>query len=174
MNRQKILFAFFSIIFLTTVAALSVSFVVKARTEAAPENQSYQYVASSCSVEGGILVVKPGKPYVRSEPLALLYEETPYAGTLAGAAGYGIDSTNAFTSYGRLKEKGDDGVTIRVGRVLKCDLDKFNGPYYGISTADLSKDELAVFPKKVQQGKDPDGIVWIAASYIEEFNIVPA
>ena len=144
-----------------------------------PHKLTYEYGYEDCTVEGGLLYVRPAGKYqaaVRSEPIAALHEYTVYAGTPAGAAGYGIDSTSVNTSYGRLKDRDGDGTMFQVSRVRKCAaLDEVNGPYYGIYLSDLSEAELKLLPSKVT--KDPDGIVWLSANekvgLLDDSNIIP-
>lgn len=106
-----------------------------------PHAADRNYTCVPYQVDGGLLLVEPGRPVVRSYPWL---------------------SEN--TSLGRISDRENDGVVLKIDSVLRCDEDSTNGPYYGIAIADLSEEELRHFPKEVLEA--PTDTVWVSGKYL--------
>ncbi len=116
---------------------------------------------------------------VREDPLASVQTYTEYAGTQAGAAGWGVDTKDVKNSFGKTKIdlKNDEVAAIAVFAVYypkNCswddcckDLvgDTANGPFIGLSVEDIQKNAnwKKIFPKGIE--KDVDGIVWVSTKW---------
>ncbi len=106
---------------------------------------------------------------VRSQPIATEQHNTVYAGTAAGAAGYGIRTTSVPDVYGQNKH----AIAVPVECVYwptNCHWDDYscnggdyhNGPFIGLRVNDITEipNWDKCFPKRIL--KDPDGIVWVS------------
>lgn len=116
------------------------------------------------------IVVIDGEINVRSEPLVTEQHYTPYAGTIAGAAGYGIDTRSVNTSYGKIKAVSLYIPVTVVYYPVDCTWDDCcgdggdaaNGPFIGIKVDDVIQLNgwEKIFPKDILE--DPDGVVWMS------------
>jgi hypothetical protein len=161
---KKISFIVVIIVILATVVAFANS-----------QEQNFGGCYTTTSESARIIVVNE-KLNVREDPLESLQFYTEYSGTEAGAAGFGVDTTEVKNSLGKIKGASvSNVVSFRVKNVYypeNCTWDDCckdgigdtaNGPYIGLAVDDiieLNDNWEKIFPRSIKN--DLDGIVWIS------------
>lgn len=151
------------------IALVVTVFVIVCSANAAAKcNYQDKYCKSEIS-DANIVVIN-GSINVRSEPLVTEQHYTPYAGTMAGAAGYGIETRSVNTSYGKIEATSLYIPVTVIYYPVDCTWDDCcedggdaaNGPFIGVKVDDITKVAKweKIFPKDILE--DPDGVVWMS------------
>ncbi|MCL2444948.1 hypothetical protein FWD07_02405 [Candidatus Saccharibacteria bacterium] len=155
-----------TIVFVVALAILLISEYHANRPWRVAERTAVESHTEVWVVEGGMLFILPGRPNIRSLPLASTYSFRHYV----PGGGMRLNVLRANTSYGRMIDRDNDGHLIFVCEVFINRADPWNGPFIGFKLDDLCERTLDLLPRNIN--RSPDGLIWISSNYIHMENVV--
>ena len=153
-------------------AAVFVAFLLVWNVQASLRS-SYSDKYTTITREGEFTIVVDGGTNVRTEPLAALHKIIYGLPEGYMNENYSVHSDGVNNVIGKVSDRNGTGAVFHTTHYVEVaeswwddysDGDVWNGPYIGLVVSELSKEELKLLPKKVQN--DPDGIVWISSKYL--------